>query len=199
MISKTEKCEKAHKWSSDGSGTFEISEVDEVDFSRGTKIIIQLKPETAEFCSQAEVKKIVQRYSNFLNFPIVIDGDRFNLVEAIWARSKSDISEEEYTKFWEYISNSKIEYKYKLHYSTDAPLSIKALLFTPTTHQEKYGMSAEEMEVSLYARKVLIKPKCKELFPNYLRFLKGVVDCEDLPLNISRENYQDTGLIRKLS
>jgi TNF receptor-associated protein 1 len=76
-----------------------------------------------------------------------------------------------------------------LHYSTDVPLGIKALMYIPSNHQERAGMAQEPAELHLYSRKVLIKEKCTELLPHYLRFVKGVVDCEDLPLNISRENY----------
>lgn len=91
-----------------------------------------------------------------------------------------------------------MNYQYRLHYTTDAPLSIKALIYVPSTHIEKFGMQQEEMNVHLYSRKVLIKQKCKEILPNYFRFLKGVIDCEDLPLNISRESYQDSALMAKL-
>lgn len=85
-----------------------------------------------------------------------------------------------------------------LHYSTDVPISIKSVLYIPSTHSERQGLVQEAMDIHLYSRKVLIKEKCNELLPHYLRFVKGVVDCEDLPLNISRENYQDSNLIVKL-
>lgn len=117
---------------------------------------------------------------------------------AIWTRNKSDITSEDYNKFYEHISSSKLAYKYKLHYATDAPLAIKALLYIPATHMEKFGMQMEEFDVHLYSKKILIKKNCRELLPNFLRFVKGVVDCEDLPLNISREHYQDTALVAKL-
>jgi TNF receptor-associated protein 1 len=78
------------------------------------------------------------------------------------------------------------------------PLSIKAVFYTPSTHNEKMGMSQETPGIHLYSRKVLIKENCSELVPSFLRFMKGVVDCEDLPLNISRETYQDSSLISKL-
>jgi HSP90 family molecular chaperone len=76
-----------------------------------------------------------------------------------------------------------------LHYSTDVPLSIKALIYIPSTHNEKFGITHDQVDVHLYSRKILIKSSCSELLPSYLRFVKGVVDCEDLPLNISRESY----------
>ena len=198
VISKTTQDPHANLWVSDGSGKFEISTIGDPGFQRGTKIVIHLKPESLIFSKFDEVKKIIQKYSNFINFPIHLNGEKMNLVGALWARDKKEITADEYKQFWEYISNSQLPFKYKLHYSTDAPLSIKSLLYIPTTHSEKYGLHAEENEVSLYSKKVLIKAKCKEIIPNWLRFLKGVVDCEDIPLNISRENYQDSALIAKL-
>lgn len=105
---------------------------------------------------------------------------------------------DEYERFYEQLANSKVPFKYLLHYSTDVPLAIKAIFYIPSTHNERYGMMTETSDVHLYCRKVLIKQKCQELLPNYLRFVKGVVDCEDLPLNISRENYQDSSLMSKL-
>lgn len=200
VISKPTLDKNGSLWISDGSGNFEISNIssNETGFERGTKIIINLKADCLNFCKFDEVKKIIQKYSNFINFPIYLNGEKLNLVGAVWARDKKEVTDEEYQKFWEYISGSQMGYKYKLHYSTDAPMSIKALIYIPTTHSEKYGFNAEENEVSLYSRKILIKAKCKDILPNWLRFLKGVVDCEDLPLNISRESYQDSALISKL-
>lgn len=108
------------------------------------------------------------------------------------------MTEDEYERFYEQTANTKIPYKFKLHYSTEVPLAIKALVYMPSHTNEKMGMPSEEGALSLYSRKVLIKANCAELLPSYLRFVKGVVDCEDIPLNISRETYQDTGLMNKL-
>lgn len=79
----------------------------------------------------------IQRYSNFLNYPIYINGEPANIVKAIWTRQKRDVTEEEYTKFYEYFTNQKVQYRYKLHYQTDVPLQLKALLFIPSMHMEK--------------------------------------------------------------
>lgn len=199
VLSKSNSHPDAHLWVSDGSGEFEVSKVSNPGFERGTKIILHLKPECASFCRREEIVKAVNKYSKFMSFPIILNGERLNVVSAIWAKSKSDISDDDYLKFWEFISNSKTPYKYKMHFSADAPLSITSLLYIPSSHMEKFGMSMEESEINLYSRKILIKSKCRELLPNYLRFVKGVVDCEDLPLNISREGYQDSLLITKLN
>ena len=99
------------------------------------------------------------------------------------------MTEDEYERFYEQIANTKIPFKFKLHFSADVPLSIRALLYSPSHNNERMGMPQEAGALDLYSRKVLIKPNCQELLPQYLRFLKGVIDCEDLPLNISRETY----------
>lgn len=198
VYSKKAPNSKTHVWSSDGSGTFEISESPEALENSGTKIVISLKPDCLEFITKDEVMTTINKFSNFINFPIYLSEEKINLTQAIWTRSRYDVTPEEYQKFFEFVSNSKLDYKYKIHYTTDAPLSIKALLYIPATHSEKYGMNMEKMSVSLYSRKVLIKQDCTEMLPNWLRFVKGVVDCDDIPLNISRENYQDSNLMLKL-
>ena len=112
-----------------------------------------------------------------------------NTLGAIWYREKREVTVDEYERFFESVAHTKIPYKYMIHYSTDVPLAIKAVMYVPSTHSEKHGMTQEPSKLHLYSRKVLIKENCTELLPHYLRFVKGVVDCEDLPLNISRENY----------
>jgi TNF receptor-associated protein 1 len=118
-----------------------------------------------------------------------LNGQVLNNLQAIWYRDKREVTSDEYERFFEQLANTNIPYKYLLHYSTDVPLAIKALIYIPSSHNERYGMMTEPNKVNLYSRKVLIKSKCAELLPGYLRFVKGVVDCEDLPLNISRETY----------
>ncbi len=150
------------------------------------------------FTDPTHIKHIINKYSNFINFPITINGEGVNLVKAIWAREKKEITEEEYQKFYEFMFGGDA-YKYKMHIQSDVPLTIKALFYVPKTHEEKFGLQPEKGSISLYSKKVLIKKDCKEvLLPNFLRFLRGVVDCEDIPLNISRESYQDSALMAKL-
>jgi len=152
-----------------------------------------------EFSQETPIETIIKKFSQFISFPIKLNGKMINNLGAIWTRQKRDVTTDEYEQFFEQLANTKIPYRYMLHYSTDVPLSIKAVLYIPSAHQERHGMMQEVSETHLYSRKVLIKEKCKDLLPHYLRFVKGIVDCEDLPLNISRENYQDSGLIKKLS
>ena len=140
VISKSNQdpTDSAYLWVSDGSGNFEISKVEDPGFKRGTKIILYLKPETVNFSKKNDVQKIIEKYSNFINYPIHLNGEKVNLVSAIWTRDKRELNDEDYSKFWEYIANTKVPYKYKLHYRTDAPLSIKSILYIPSTHIEKY-------------------------------------------------------------
>ena len=198
VFSKHDSESHGVRWISDGSGEFEVSTADNIGFERGTKIMLKLKPESREFCKESEIEKILKKYSNFITYPIKLNGQVINNLQAIWYRDRKDVSEDEYERFFEHLANTKIPYKFKLHYSTDVPLAIKAIFYAPSSHGEKMGMGQETSSMHLYCRKVLIKENCQELIPTYLRFMKGVVDCEDLPLNISRETYQDSSLMMKL-
>lgn len=110
-----------------------------------------------------------------------------NLVKALWSREKKDISDKEYQDFYEYLTGKTENYQYKMHFSSDVPLTLKSIVYVPQNHNERFGMGEEKGELSLYSKKVLIKKDCRNiLLPNFLRFIKGVVDCEDIPLNISR-------------
>ncbi|OUW17519.1 MAG: molecular chaperone HtpG [Opitutales bacterium TMED158] len=185
-----------HVWSSDGSGSFEIEEVE--GQRRGTKIVISLKEDDKNFAADATVKEIIKRYSSFVQFPIKLNGEAVNTIDALWLRSKSEITDEEYTEFYKFQANAWDEPRYRLHFSADAPLAINALLFVPNENPERAGFGRIDPAVALYSRKVLIDSKPDELLPEWMRFAKGVVDSEDLPLNISRETMQDRSLIQKL-
>jgi HSP90 family molecular chaperone len=145
------------------------------------------------------VESIIQRYSNFVGFPIELNGNAVNTIRAIWARSKSELTATDYEEFYKFIGHDIEPPLYRFHFSADAPLAINALLFVPKNNMEKLGMPKIESEVHLYCRKILIQSKSKGLLPDWLRFLRGVVDSEDLPLNISRETMQDSALLQKLN
>jgi molecular chaperone HtpG len=189
--------EPGHVWTSDGSGSYEIEEA--ADLRRGSKIVIELKDDCADFAEEWKIKEILERYSAFVSVPINLNGKRINTVQALWLRSKNEVKDEEYTEFYKFQAHAHDEPRLRLHFSADAPLSINALLFVPQSNTEKFGMARSEPAISLYCRKVLIDAKPKDLLPEWLRFLKGVVDSEDLPLNISRETMQDRSLIEKLN
>jgi TNF receptor-associated protein 1 len=189
--------ESGWQWTSEGMGGYELAPA--ANLPRGTKIILELKDDATDFAKEPTVERVIERYSSFVPVPIELNGRRLNTVQAIWARNKNEIKEEEYNEFYTFVGHDHDQPLYRLHFSADAPLAIQALLFVPKRNFETMGMGRLDSEVNLYCRKVLIQAKAKGLFPEWLRFLKGVVDSEDLPLNISRETMQDTTLMQKLN
>ena len=189
--------EQGWRWTSENAGGYEIEPA--ADLPRGTQIIIQLKDDAKDFAKEATLKRIAQRYSSFIQFPIELNGTALNTIQAIWSRSKSDITDADYNAFYQYVGHDHEDPLLRLHFSADAPLAIQALLFVPQKNWENMGMGRTESSVNLYCKKVLIQDRAKGLFPDWLRFLRGVVDSEDLPLNISRETMQDTSLMQKLN
>ena len=189
--------EQGWKWTSEGAGGYEVEAAS--DLPRGTQIILELKEEAAEFAKEYRIEDILKRYSNFVQFPIELNTKKVNTVQAIWARNKSSVKDEEYTEFYKYVAHDPDAPLFRLHFTADAPIAIQALLFVPPRNIEALGMMRAESEVHLYCRKVLIDARPKGLLPEWLRFLRGVVDSEDLPLNISRERMQDSSLIQKLN
>jgi molecular chaperone HtpG len=189
--------EPGHVWQSDGSGEYTIEEAE--GQRRGCKIVVELKDDCTEFSLASKIEDILKRYSSFVQFPVNLNGKRVNTVQALWLRGKSEIKDEEYTEFYKFQANAFDTPRLRLHFSADAPLAINALLFVPEDNPERFGLARSEPEVALYCRKILIDARPKDLLPEWLRFLRGVVDSEDLPLNISRETTQDRALIAKLS
>ncbi len=187
---------EGHEWVSDGGGTYTISPCP--GLHRGTKIILELKDDAQQYANKFTIERIIQQYSTFIPFPVKVDGKTVNTVQAIWTRSKSEITDEEYTEFYKFIANAVDEPMYRLHFSADAPLAINALLFVPKENFETLGMGRMQPGVNLYCQKVLIDQHSENILPEWLRFLKGVVDSEDLPLNISRQALQDNALVVKL-
>ena len=185
------------RWESDGASGYTIDEVE--GQKRGSRIVVHLKEEHEEFAKTHRVRGIVERYSNFVGFPVNLNGERVNTVEALWLRSKKEVTDEQYKEFYQFTAHAVDDPRYTMHFSADAPLAINALLFVPEENAERMGLGAQPPGVALYCRKVLIDAQPEGLLPEWLRFLKGVVDSEDLPLNISRESMQDTALVRKLS
>ena len=184
------------EWSSDGTGSYTLTPV--AGIRRGTKIIVELKDDAHEFADEATIKRVITQYSNFVSFPIKVKGDTVNTVQALWTRSKKEIKDEEYNEFYKFIGNAFDEPSYRLHFSADAPLAINALLFVPKENIERLGFGRSKPGVNLYCQKVLIEQHSENILPEWLRFVKGVVDSEDLPLNISRQALQDSALVAKL-
>ncbi|KAM9456775.1 heat shock protein 75 kDa, mitochondrial [Clarias gariepinus] len=186
-----------YKWSSDGSGVFQIAEASGV--RQGTKIVLHLKTECKEFSSEDRVKEVVKKYSNFVSFPIYLNGRRLNTLQALWMMDPREISEWQHEEFYRYMAKAYDKPRYTLHYRADAPLNIRSIFYVPEVKPTMFDVSREMgSRVALYSRKVLIQTKATDILPKWLRFLQGVVDSEDIPLNLSRELLQESALIRKL-
>ena len=187
---------EGHEWVSDGTGSFAISECP--GLHRGTKIIISLKEGCEDYAKKWKVESIIKQYSSFVPFPIKLEGETVNTVQALWTRNKAEIKGEEYLEFYKFIANAADEPTYQLHFSTDAPLAINSLLFVPKENLEIMGFGRVSPGVNLYCKRILIDQHSESILPEWLRFLKGVVDSEDLPLNISRQALQDNVLVAKI-
>ncbi|KAM9179067.1 heat shock protein 75 kDa, mitochondrial [Mergus octosetaceus] len=186
-----------YHWSSDGSGMFEIAEASGV--RTGTKIIIHLKEDCKEFANEDRVKEVVTKYSNFISFPLYLNGRRINTLQALWMLDPKDIGEWQHEEFYRFIAQAYDKPRYVLHYKTDAPLNIRSIFYVPEQKPSMFDISRElGSSVALYSRKILIQTKAADILPKWLRFLRGVVDSEDIPLNLSRELLQESALIRKL-
>jgi len=184
-------------WSSDGSGKYSMQELQDVQ--PGTKIVLTLKTEDAEFCDETNVRDIIKKYSNFVGSDVTLNGEKTNQLKPVWLMDPKEIDTETHEEFYKYVANAFDKPRFTLHYRTDAPMDIRALLYFPENRPGMFETSREaEAGVALYCRKVLIKSKADNLLPKWLRFVKGVVDSEDIPLNLSRELLQDSSLIRKL-
>jgi molecular chaperone HtpG len=183
-------------WTSDGATGYTIDEAP--GQSRGARIVIELKDDAHDFSEEATVKRILEKYSSFVPFPILLNGERVNTVEALWLKSKNEVTDEQYDEFYKFACKAWDAPRFRLHFAADAPLQINALLFVPTENPEKFGFGQTEPGVALYCRRVLIDAQPPDFLPEWMRFLRGVVDSEDLPLNISRETMQDSALVRKL-
>jgi len=197
--SEKKESSEPYVWSSTGSGSYDISKLSaDIRQNRGSSIVIHLKPEMVEFCDEKRIESILKKYSNFVNFPIFLNGNRVNTMEAVWAKDPKEVDDKTHSEFYKFISNGFDEPLTRVHFRADAPLEIKALFYVPSFHTEKHGMGRMESNVSLYSRKVMIASNGQDILPEWLRFVKGVVDSEDLPLSLSREKPQDSALMNKL-
>ncbi|XP_064214127.1 heat shock protein 75 kDa, mitochondrial-like isoform X1 [Tribolium castaneum] len=187
--------DQGYKWNSDGTGSYQIQDAEGVQC--GTKIVLHLKTDCREFCDETTVENVINKYSNFIGSPIYLNGKKANIVQPVWLSEPKSVTVQQHNEFYRFISGSYDVPRYILHYKTDVPLSIHALLYFPEGKPGLFEMSREvESGVALYTRKVLIKNKTDNILPKWLRFVKGVVDSEDIPLNLSRELLQNSALIR---
>jgi len=199
VFSKAEKAGKAHHWVSDGSGKYTIQEVAAESVAPGTKVVIHLKKDCSEFSEENTVRDIIKKYSSFVGSEVQLNGQKSNDLRPVWLMDPKEVEPETHEDFYRYVANAFDKPRFVHHFRTDAPIDIRALLYVPENRPGMFETSREgESGVALYCRKVLIKSKTENIVPKWMRFVKGVVDSEDIPLNLSRELLQDSAQIRKL-
>jgi molecular chaperone HtpG len=209
------------RWESTGDGSYTVEECScEL---RGTEITLHLKEEFKTYLDEWKIRSIVKKYSDYIQYPVVMDITRsetpkgvdgeeiegagtidkteeqtLNSMKAIWARAKSDVTEEEYTEFYKHVSHDYDPPFRTIHFSAEGVSEFKALLYLPAKKPFDMFMNDRKKGLQLYVRRVFISDKCEELIPDYLRFVKGVVDSSDLPLNVSREILQEDVQIKRI-
>ncbi|MFN3872506.1 MAG: molecular chaperone HtpG [Ignavibacterium sp.] len=192
------KDEPAVWWKSDGSGDYEIAELNE-PIKRGTTIEIRLRDDAKEFADKYRLEGIIKKHSSFISFPIYLKDEKINTIAAIWREPKTSIRAEQYNEFYKFLTHDTDDPLEVIHTSVDAPIQFNALLFIPKKSYEFWRWSKDDYGLDLYVRRVLIQHQNKDLLPEYLSFVKGVVDSEDLPLNISRETLQENIIFTKIA
>jgi len=190
--------EPAIKWKSDGLGDYEIEEL-EGKHLRGTEIVIHLKDDAAEYTQKWQLEDIIKKHSNFISYPILLGTEKINTVTALWREPKSSIKKEQYDEFYKFLSYDNDPPMDIIHKSVDAPIQFNALLFIPKKSNDFIWHDRDNYGLDLYVRRVLIQHMNKDLLPEYMSFVKGVVDSEDLPLNISRETLQENIVFSKIA
>jgi len=197
------------KWESDGEGEFTVETVEKE--SRGTDVILHLHQEDKEFLDEWRIRQLVKKHSDFVEHPIVLEVERededkqkkkveetLNSRKAIWLRPKSEISTEEYTEFYKHISHDTVEPAKTIHYTAEGAIEFRALLYLPKHKPFELMWGESKKGLHLYIQRVFIMDDCEALLPLYLRFVKGVVDSPDLPLNVSREMLQRSAPLEKI-
>ena len=189
---------KAVSWYATGEDNFEISPAEMGE--RGTKIEIKLKEDAKEFAEEYRLKNIIHKHSDYIGFPIYVGDDekQINKQTSLWRTSKSEVTEEQYKDFYRQVTLDFEDPLLYIHTITDAPVQIYALLYIPRKGERGILSMRKEDGLQLYSRNILIDEYNKDLLPDYLRFVQGVVDSEDLPLNVSRETVQSVGLMPRL-
>jgi len=189
---------EAVSWYATGDDTYQISAAEMSE--RGTKVEIKLKEDAAEFAEEYRIKNIIHKHSDYIGFPIYIGDskDAVNKQTSLWRTSKQEVTDEQYKEFYRQTTLDFEDALMHVHISTDAPVQLYALLYIPSKVERGVFALRKDDGLKLYSRNILIDDYNKDLLPDYLRFVQGVVDSEDLPLNVSRETVQSSGLMPKL-
>lgn len=195
------KEETAWTWASQGDSRFTLTPAEKTD--RGTVIVIKLKEDAEEFANPWRLEGIIKKHSDYVSFPIYVKGENgeekvANRQTALWRQSPSSVKAEEYDEFYKQLTFDSDSPLQHIHLVTDAPVNLRALLFIPAKRERGLFSMNQEHGLRLHSRKILIQQRNKELLPEYMRFIEGVVDSEDLPLNVSREMVQSNPVLRQM-
>jgi len=189
---------EACSWTSHGDNTYTLGPAEKT--TRGTTIVVNLRPDDAEFASAWRLEQIVKKHSDFVAFPIYV-GDKaqaINRQTALWRQSPRELTAEQYDEFYKHLTLDLDKPLARIHVATDAPVQMYAVLYVPAQRERGILSLRTDHGLKLYSRKILIQDYCRDLLPNHFRFVEGVVDSEDLPLNISRETIQATRVMDKM-
>ena len=196
--------EQGWHWASEGRGEFSVGESEDAP-ARGTRVVLKIKKADKEFLESQRLNHIVKTYSDHIAFPIKLaDGGAangaqvMNTAGALWTRPKSEITEEQYKEFYHHVAHAFDDPWLRLHFRAEGVLEYTGLLFVPTTRPMDIFDPERRGKVKLYVKRVFITDDCEALVPSYLRFIRGVIDTEDLPLNVSRELLQNDPRLRKI-
>ncbi len=189
---------QAVAWEATGGTTYTIEPAEKAE--RGTDIIITLKDDAKEYLQAWKLKNIIKRHSDFIEFPIHVNNEEepVNERQAIWRKAVKDVSDEDYKQFYQSLTMDFNDPLHRLHIRADVPMQYYSVLFIPSSSEQTLFNLRREPGLKLYARKVLIQEYCKDLLPEYLQFIQGVVDSEDLPLNVSRESVKSDRIMANL-
>ena len=190
-------------WSSNGKDNYTIESFDKVD--RGTKITLEIKKDSYEFLEYERLKAIIVKYSNYIPFPIYLENiddqkkeEKVNEGNPLWLKNKAEIKAEDYKQFYSNISFNFDDPFKTIHYSAEGVINYKALLYLPTNQPMDLFQQDRKNKIKLYVQKVFITDDCQDIIPNWLRFVPGVIDSQDISLNISREMLQNNPVISKI-
>ncbi len=189
---------QAVRWESSGGDSYTVTTAERT--GRGTTIEVYLKDDAKQFAEPWQVKQIIKKHSDFVAFPIFYgdEAQPVNQTKPLWRRSPRDVEAEAYKDFYRQLTMDWEPPLHQLHLSTDAPIDLHAILYVPSKRERGLIERRTEGKIKLYSRSVLIQEEAKDLLPNYFRFVEGVVDSEDLPLNVSRESVQRTPEIQRI-
>ncbi len=190
------KGSKSLLWRSKGDNSFSIEKSD--NKVRGTRIELVLKDEEKEFLEKARVQAIIEAHSKFSQFPILLEKEEIKSTAAIWTQPKTNLKKKDYIEFYKFFENTSEDPESYIHISSDAPVQFNSILYFPKSNFEIYGIAKKDPGIDLYSNKVLIDKGSKDIIPEHFRFIVGIVDSMELPLNVSRESIQSNIKIDKI-